>query len=122
MRSSEVAIDFTRAPQVYWRFVDQVEYVQRRVIVYSIMYYINNESCVSDRYFDTLAKQLVAMQSKLSESELLATKYGYALKRFDGTTGFDIYTKLTKRDRAYLSNIASHVSRLWKLSGRGVAK
>ena len=33
---------------------------------------------------------------------------------FDGSTGFDIPSRLTKYDREYLTNIAAHVHKLWK--------
>ena len=40
--------------------------------------------------------------------------YYYAMYDFDGSTGFDIPSRLTKYDLEYLTNIASHVYKQWK--------
>ena len=55
------AIDFTKCPFVYWSNVVKFSYLQRRIIVYSIMYYECDESCVSDNYYDRMSQQLVGL-------------------------------------------------------------
>lgn len=109
----EDAIDFTHLPQAYWSKTTQMSYLQRRIIVYSIMYYEQNESCVSDRYYDSVSQQLVKMLKQYPD-DYEKTTYYYAMYDFDGSTGFDIPDRLTKKDREYLILIASHVYRQWK--------
>lgn len=98
-------VDFSHMPCIYWSNKTKISYLQRRVIVYSIMYYELGESCVSDRRFDDIAYQLVDMQ-KLDPKSWKESRYYYAMDNFDGSTGFDISSRLTEEDRDYLTSIA----------------
>lgn len=82
--------------------------------MYSIMYYEQDESCVSDRQYDAISYQLVHLQSSVPEAEWKKSMYYYAMYDFDGSTGFDIPSRLTKKDREYLTNIATMVYKQWK--------
>lgn len=102
-------IDFSRCPSLYWSNITKVSYLQRRIIVHSIIYYELDNSVITDRQFDMLSNQLVEMQNELSSKEFKETTYYYALHDFDGTTGFHIANRLTNYDLKYLTNIAEHV-------------
>lgn len=102
-------IDFSRCPSLYWSNITKVSYLQRRIIVHSIIYYELDNSVIADRQFDMLSNQLVEMQNELSSKEFKETTYYYALHDFDGTTGFHIANRLTNYDLKYLTNIAEHV-------------
>jgi hypothetical protein len=110
-------IDFSKCPCIYWSDATKISYLQRRIIVYSIMYYEQNESCVPDSYYDSISHQLVKMMNKCDFNELRKSTYYYAMHDFDGSTGFDIPSRLTKYDREYLGNIAAHVHKQWKKEG-----
>lgn len=107
-------INFDCMPCKYWDDHVKISYLQRRIIVYSIMYYEMNESCISDKQYDDISHQLVQLQSSVPEAEWKKSTYYYAMYDFDGSTGFDIPSRLTEKDRAYLGNIACHVYKLWK--------
>lgn len=107
-------IDFSKCPCIYWSDSTKISYLQRRIIVYSIMYYEHDESCVSDAYYDSISRQLVALQRACDPAEFRKSTYYYAMYDFDGSTGFDIPSRLTKYDREYLTNIAAHVHKSWK--------
>lgn len=107
-------IDFSKMPCIYWSDSTKISYLQRRIIVYSIMYYEQNESCVSDQYYDSISHQLVELQRTCDPAEFRRSTYYYAMYDFDGSTGFDIPSRLTKYDREYLTNITSHVYKQWK--------
>lgn len=107
-------IDFSVMPAIYWNNRTKISYLQRRIIVYSIMYYQNNESCVSDRFYDGISRQLVQLMQDCTEEELEQTQYWYAMYDFDGSTGFDIPYRLTKQDRERLEHIAKKVYAKWK--------
>lgn len=107
-------IDFSKCPCIYWSDSTKLNYIQRRIIVYSIMYYENNESCVPDSYYDSISHQLVELQKDVGFDEFRKSTYYYAMYDFDGSTGFDIPSRLTKYDREYLTNIASHTYKQWK--------
>lgn len=104
-------VNFNRMPCIYWDDVTKISHLQRRIIIYSIMYYEMNESCVTDMEYDAISKQLVHLQSSVDEAEFEQSQYYYAMYDFDGSTGFDIPGRLTKRDRNYLTAIAHSVLR-----------
>ena len=106
-------IDFSKMPCVYWSNTTKISYLQRRIIVWSIMYYEHNESCVSDLIYDAVSYQLVELQNSVSKEEVRASTYYYAMYDFDGSTGFDIPSRLTKYDRKYLTHIANMVYDMW---------
>ena len=107
-------IDFSKAPCIYWSDSTKISYLQRRIIVWSIMYYEHDESCVPDFEYDSVSRQLAELQKKASKEELEKSTYYYAMFDFDGSTGFDIPSRLTKKDREYLTHIANVVHKQWK--------
>ena len=106
-------IDFSKMPCVYWSDSTKISYLQRRIIVWSIMYYEHNESCVSDLVYDAVSYQLVELQNSVSKEEFEKSTYYYAMYNFDGSTGFDIPSRLTKHDREYLTNMANIIYNVW---------
>ena len=107
-------IDFSKMPCIYWSDSTKISYLQRRIIVYSIMYYEQNESCVSDQYYDSISHQLVELQRACDPTEFRHSTYYYAMHDFDGSTGFDIPSRLTKKDRKYLTRLADTIHKQWK--------
>lgn len=107
-------IRFNTMPSIYWDNSVKISYLQRRILVYSLMYYENNESCVSDAYYDRLSQQLVRLQSSVDESEFKKSTYYYAMYDFDGSTGFHLPSRLNKKDRTRLDKIAMMVYDQWK--------
>lgn len=104
-------VNFGRMPCKYWDNTTKISYLQRRIIVYSIMYYELSESCITDMEYDAISKQLVHLQSSVDEAEFKKSQYYYAMYDFDGSTGFDIPGRLTQKDRDYLTKIAQMVKR-----------
>ena len=108
-----MALDFTSAPSCYLSDIEKVSALQRRIIVFSIMYYDMNESCISDADYDELAYMIVKTQNEMSDEELKKTTYYYVMYDFDGSTGFHLKSRLTQHDHAYISGIASIVYHQW---------
>ena len=106
-------------PVKYWDMTTIISWLQRRIIVYSIMYYEMSESCITDKSFDELSHQLVELMNSNPKEVLEQTTYWYAMYDFDGSTGFDIPDRLTKSDREYLTTIASHVQKQYRDSRYG---
>lgn len=111
-------IDFSKMPCIYWSDVTKISYLQRRIIVWSIMYYEHNESCVSDLVYDTASYQLVELQKKVSKMDFEKSTYYYAMYDFDGSTGFDIPSRLTEYDKEHLTHIADMVYDMWTKNTR----
>lgn len=112
-------IDFSKAPCIYWSNTTKISYLQRRIIVWSIMYYEHDESCVLDDVYDGVSRQLAALQKEATQEEFEKSTYYYAMYDFDGSTGFDIPSRLTTQDREYLTHIANIVHRQWKKENKG---
>lgn len=88
--------------------IEKLELLQRWIIVQSILYYELDYSLVTDKVFDANCKQLVELMAK-SKKSLPDTYYYYCMHDFDGSTGFDLYHKLRKKDRKYLRQIAKYL-------------
>lgn len=112
---NNIGYDFNNSlPTLYWNIKTRIEYIQRRIIVFSIMYYELNESIISDKQFDDISHQLVEYMNTTNKDILENTQYWYVLKDFDGSTGFYIPDNLNKNDKEYLTNIAKHILSLYK--------
>lgn len=92
---------------------DKIDYVQRQIIVHSIVYYNFDYNLISDKEFDNLCKMLIAMKEHW-RSTYKQSQYYYCMEDFDGNTGFDLYYRLNKKDKMYLKNIARHIINLSK--------
>lgn len=101
-------------PVKYWSTKTIMSYIQRRIIVYSIMYYELSESCISDKDFDELSHQLVELMKSTPKGICKKTEYWYCMYDFDGSTGFDLPDRLTDSDRDYLTKIARMVLNNWR--------
>lgn len=107
-------VNFDKMPCIYWSTATKISHLQRRIILYSIMYYEHDESCVSDSFYDEISHQLVELMKICDPEEFKKTTYYYAMHDFDGSTGFYIYSRLTKQDKEYLSHLASFIHNQWK--------
>lgn len=96
-------------PTKYWSIKTRIEYIQRRIIVFSILYYELNENIVTDKQYDSISYQLIEYMNTTPKEILEQTKYWYVFKDFDGSTGFDLYHKLNKKDKDYLYNISRYI-------------
>lgn len=89
-----------------WNLKDKIEFLQRKIILNSVAYYEYDTNFLSDKFYDSMCKQLVELQHEYGD--VSDTQYGYAFCDFDGSTGFDLYFRLTEKDRDYLLNILKH--------------
>ena len=88
---------------------EKVEAIERQILVHSMLYYHMNESVISDKRFDKLSRLLADKISKLGPKKIASTQYGYVFQDFDGTTGFDLISRLNKADRKHIKVIATYV-------------
>lgn len=100
----------------YWSTILKVNMLQRWILVHSILYYEKDESLVQDITYDMNQKQLMDMMKKLTSEEKEKTRYWYVFKDFKGSTGFDLVSKLKRKDKNFLLNEAESIlamSRRW---------
>lgn len=89
-----------------WTKLESVNFLQRKIILNAIAYYELDAPKLSDREYDELSHQLVELQKDIDIHE---TQYGYVMYDFDGTTGFDLYSRLNEEDKRYLMQIARYI-------------
>lgn len=99
-----------------WDKITCINYLQRRIIVASILYYQMDWSPISDKTYEEFNKQLVNLLKEIPD--IKETEYGYCMYDYDGSTGFDLYSRLNEHDKEYLTHIAQLI---FKLNG-GVKK
>lgn len=96
-------------PIVYWKEEVKISFLQRTILVNSRLYYDRNITVMSDREYDSISKQLVVMQKKVSKEILKKTDYYDAFKDFDGTTGFDLYDRLSTNEKHMINIIVESI-------------
>lgn len=107
-------INFNKMPCIYWSKKQKVNWLQRYIIIHSLLYYDMSENIIMDFQYDGVSKQLVKMQKELDKETFKQTDYYYVFKDFDGNTGFYIKDRLTKKDRQYLTKVANIVLKKYK--------
>lgn len=94
----------------YWSNKTKIELLQRWILVHSYLYYELNTSVVDDHMYDANSKQLVNLQDSHRKA-FKESIYYYAMKEFDGSTGFGYVQKLNQehydlveRDAHWINN------------------
>lgn len=91
---------------VYWSDKLKCSFLQRVILIHSYLYYEANNSVITDREYDAIAKQLVTIQQKHTVQWIKkCTQYGYAFYDYDGTTGFDLWHRLITKDKQQILSI-----------------
>lgn len=90
-----------------WDLRTKINFLQRKIILNSIVYYMFNKNLISDREYDLMSRQLVELHKEYGD--ISDTQYGYVMYDFDGTTGFDLYDRLSDLDKDYLAKLAEHM-------------
>ena len=106
-------IKFSKTPSCYWSIETKISHLQRRILLYSFMYYRMNVNVISDYDYDALCYQLQEMQYEVDINTLKKTKYYYAFYDFEAFTGFHLVPRLNKEDFEVISNLAELVYNAW---------
>ena len=93
----------------YWSEKMKLEYLQRYILVHSYLYYVLDNSVISDKQYDVVSMQLVDMMSNMSKEDIEKSKYNYVMYDFDGSTGFDLFYRLNEHDKDYIIKISNTV-------------
>lgn len=95
----------------YWSDIAKVSFLQRVIIIHSILYYEHDNPLWTDKQYDDICRQLVQEQRNMDYERFKRTQYFYCMHDFDGTTGFDIVGRITDDDKDYLMKLVSHIRR-----------
>lgn len=93
----------------YWSKRECMDLLSRWLIVNSIIYYELSSSTCSDERFDSNSKQLMDM-IRLNPEDFSNSRWYYVMYDFDGSTGFDLYGKLNKKDKPVMLQEAEWVN------------
>ena len=88
-----------------WRLIDKINFVQRKILLNSIMYYQHDRNFISDFHYDDCCKKLVKLHKAYGPDFIDDSMYGYAFYDFDGSTGYHLYSRLTEEDKQWLGLI-----------------
>lgn len=95
---------------VYWTDKMKIDFLQRVVLIHSYLYYEKDTTLWSDKKYDEVVKQLTLIQKQKTEQWIKHnTQYGYCFYDFDGTTGFDLCSRLKEEDRPLIKAIVEHI-------------
>lgn len=96
----------------YWTDKLKIDFLQRVILIHSYLYYEKDNSIWTDKQYDEVSKQLVALQMKHIVPWIENnTQYGYVFYDFDGTTGFDLWSRLKQKDKQMVAGIAERIAR-----------
>ena len=98
-------LDFNISPNCYYSDKVKINILQRQIIVHSILYYELDNPIISDKEFEELSNQLLNLMNT-TDIDLEETQYYYCMSDFDGSTGFDLYSRLNNFDKVHLNQIA----------------
>lgn len=84
----------------------ELNWLQRRIVVYSIIYYCYDDNAISDHDYDAMCLRLAEIQSTIADAHLSRLWYVFYDFDKDCTSGFNLINRLTREDRAYLKEIA----------------
>lgn len=95
---------------IYWTEKLKIDFLQRVILIHSYLYYEANNSVWTDKHYDEVSKQLVKLQNEHDRNAIkYNTQYGYVFYDFDGTTGFDLWDRLKKKDKQMIAGIAERI-------------
>jgi NAD-dependent DNA ligase len=91
--------------------VERIDWLCRKLIIHSIIYYDYNTNIISDKEYDKCAKELEFL---LNENNSIVSEcyYHECLKDYSSATGFDLKYKLTEEHKKYLEHLAGWVLKL----------
>lgn len=87
---------------------DRINYLERFIIVHSIIYYHLNSNVISDSKYDEYAKYLEKLIN-INNKEFKESQYYYVFIDYSSSTGFDLYYKLNNHDKEYLTTLANYI-------------
>jgi len=97
----------------YWSILEKITTLQHWVIVHSMLYYKYNESIATDSQYDANCIQLVKYMQE-SPCTASQSQYYHVFLDFDGSTGFDLESRLTDKQHKKFKNILQRLREMVK--------
>lgn len=88
---------------------DQIDFLQRYIIVHSYLYYNMSKSIITDRTYDMKQKEIVALKNAYPE-EWEDSQYYYVFgDDYNGASGFGLFDDLTEEDKDRIRKVTRAV-------------
>ena len=85
---------------------EYIDFLQRYIIVHSYIYYELNCNVISDKQYDTKAKELVKYKNDYPDLWKTSMYYKQFGDEYNGATGFTLYYDLTEHQKQIIKSIA----------------
>ena len=82
----------------YWSMTTKITMLEDWILVHSCLHYEKDISVVTDFKFASNAMQLVRMIEQ-NPKDFAKSEYAYVFNDFDGSTGYDLYSRLNAKHK-----------------------
>lgn len=86
---------------------EQIDWLQRYIIVHSYIYYELDDNVISDHEYDIRARTLVKYKNDYPELWKNSMYYKQFGDEYNGSTGFTLYHDLDERQQRIIRSIAA---------------
>ena len=86
---------------------DYINFLQRFIILHSYIYYELDDNAISDKDYDTKARELVKYKNEYPELWKTSEYYKQFGDDYNGSTGFTLYHDLNEHQKEIIRSIAS---------------
>lgn len=87
--------------------LEQINWLQRYIIVHSYIYYQLNDNFISDHVYDARSKQLVELKERHPKEWRRSQYYRQFGKDYNGATGMGLVESLSDRDMNTINAIVN---------------
>lgn len=85
---------------------DIIDNLQRKIMLHSYIYYELDDCVISDHDYDNLGHQLVRYKEEYPDLWKKSKYYKQFGDEYNGSTGFDLYSKLEPEQKTIIQHIA----------------
>lgn len=104
-----MVIDLNKCPCCYWSDKEKLSFLQRRIIVYSMIYYDYDKSVINDCDYDNIVLMYLRLIETIDKSIIIKTRYYKSFRDFDGSTGMHLSSRLSHDEYKHVDLIAQNV-------------
>lgn len=85
---------------------EKIDFLQRKIIIHSYIYYELDGNLISDREYDALSKQLVEYKNVYPDLWKNSEYYQQFGDDYNGSTGFTLFHDLNDKQKQIIRSIA----------------
>lgn len=90
---------------------EYIDFLQRFMIIHSVIYYEYNDNVIDDRLYDAKAKELVGLKNSYPELWKQSMYYKQFGDDYNGSTGFTLFHDLDEHQKTIILSIINSIYR-----------